>query len=874
MSTEVGRIHLTAILESSGLMKEMQNLGNQVSSQMSGLTTRLGQGMNSALGAVRSGVSSLASHIPAPIANAVSAMGGHIGRIGGFFSPLSGIARSAFSGMGQIAISAGSMMGSAMQRTAGVVGGAFSSMATWGRQLGAAVGIAGAAAFTALGVSAIKGAAGVEQTRIAIQAMTGSADVARNIMQQVTAFAAQTPFRFPELADSVRQLIAFGFSADDAIGSMKMLGNVAAGVGAPLSDIGYLYGTLRAQGRAYTVDIRQFANRGIPIYEYLARVLGVDVSKVKELVEAGKVGFPQVEQAFQLMTRPGEKFGSMMAMQSKSLKGLWSTLTDSIGIAVNQIIGISADGEVRAGSMFDIMRKSLAGAIDFLNQHLPTITKFFDTVVSGAMKLKGAFAGAAIGGVIALIVAAIAALWGPALAIIGIFAAVGLVVQKVIEHFGGMGNVINWLKGIWLAIKPAVDMFIGALQTLWGIFVSALMPVLEMLWGQLQKLWPTIVFLAKVIGAVLLVAVVIFVAILMVAIVIIAAVIAVVVWLANIIISVLVFAFNLVVTVVTFLWNVISTVFMAIWTVVSTVINIIVAIITTALSILLAIWTVIWNVIKFVLEVVFFAIMAIILITMNIIRIVITAALNVIMAVWGAIWGAIKAVASAVWGVIGPTVMAGVNFVLNIIRAVMSAAASVWGSIWGTIKGLVSGAINGIVGIVQGISRVAGIVGDAISSAYNAVKGWVGSFLSAGRSIIDAVVDGIRAAGGAIMDAIRAAAGPFAKFLPSSDAKDPSSPFHNLTASGRAIPETIAAGILQRKDAIMKAMHQATGGLGFDTAFGMGISADAYGSLGANGMNGGIHNEFNIHRIDSDRDLQLLTERADYESAKKLRGTV
>ena len=70
-----------------------------------------------------------------------------------------------------------------------------------------------------------------------------------------------------------------------------MLGNVAAGVGSQLGDLAYLYGTLRTQGRAYAVDIRQFAGRGIPIYEELAKVLRVTKDNVSELVKEGKVGF-------------------------------------------------------------------------------------------------------------------------------------------------------------------------------------------------------------------------------------------------------------------------------------------------------------------------------------------------------------------------------------------------------------------------------------------------------------------------------------------------------------------------------------------------------------------------------------------------------
>jgi hypothetical protein len=220
----------------------------------------------------------------------------------------------------------------------------------------------GAMAVAATGF-AVKGAADFEQTRIGLENMLGSADQARSLLQDISTFAAQTPFEFPELAKSTRMLIAFGFSATDGYKAMQTLGDVSAAVGANLEDLSYLYGTLRAQGRAYTVDIKQFATRGIPIYKYLAEVLGVAEDKVMGLVEAGKVGFPEVEKAFQKMTAAGGQFHGAMESQSKSLSGQFSTLKDNIGFAARELVGINQQGDIREGSVFSLLRDSV-GALN------------------------------------------------------------------------------------------------------------------------------------------------------------------------------------------------------------------------------------------------------------------------------------------------------------------------------------------------------------------------------------------------------------------------------------------------------------------------------------------------------------------------------
>lgn len=233
----------------------------------------------------------------------------------------------------------------------------------------------GAAATAATGF-ALKSAADFEQTRIGLQNMLGSADAAKRVLAEVSDFAAQTPFEFPELAGSVRQLIAFGFSGDDAIKTMKQLGDVSAAVGAPIGDISYLMGTLRTQGRAFTVDIRQFAQRGIPIYEYLAKVLKTTESNIGGLIEAGKIGFPEVQKAFELMTAEGGKFHGAMASQSKSLSGLFSTLKDNLAQTGRELVGINEAGDIRTGSLFDKLRIATQGVIDNLPRLISLMQRF------------------------------------------------------------------------------------------------------------------------------------------------------------------------------------------------------------------------------------------------------------------------------------------------------------------------------------------------------------------------------------------------------------------------------------------------------------------------------------------------------------------
>ena len=176
-----------------------------------------------------------------------------------------------------------------------------------------------------------------QQLEVAFETMLGSAEKARTLMSQLTQTAATTPFGLEDVAQGAKQLLAYGFEAEKVNETLIRLGDIAAGLSVPLNDLVYLYGTTMAQGRLYTQDLNQFTGRGIPMSGELAKQFGVAESKVKELVEAGKVGFPEVQKVIEGLTDEGGKFGGLMEAQSKTITGQISNIEDAISMMLNEI---------------------------------------------------------------------------------------------------------------------------------------------------------------------------------------------------------------------------------------------------------------------------------------------------------------------------------------------------------------------------------------------------------------------------------------------------------------------------------------------------------------------------------------------------------
>lgn len=173
--------------------------------------------------------------------------------------------------------------------------------------------IGGLMAIKKFGSDVIEATGKMQQLQVALSTILQDKSKADTLLAEISQFAVTTPFSIDDVATGAKQLLAYGSTADKVVGELSMLGDIASGLQIPLGQLIYLYGTLKTQGRAMTVDIRQFAGRGIPIYEELAKVLGVSKDQVGELVKEGKVGFKEVEQAFKNMTSEGGKFNNMLA---------------------------------------------------------------------------------------------------------------------------------------------------------------------------------------------------------------------------------------------------------------------------------------------------------------------------------------------------------------------------------------------------------------------------------------------------------------------------------------------------------------------------------------------------------------------------------
>ena len=196
--------------------------------------------------------------------------------------------------------------------------------------------IGGLVAIKKFGSDVIEATGKMQQLQVALSTILQSKSKADSLLAEITEFAKKTPFNLDDVATGAKQLLAYGSSANTVVDELSMLGDVASGLQIPLGSLIYLYGTLRVQGRAYWRDIQQFQGRGVNVVEEMAKNLGVTQDQIKKLVEEGKIGFKDVEKAFQSMTSEGGKFNNMLENSSGTWPQRIANIEDTLFTKMNE----------------------------------------------------------------------------------------------------------------------------------------------------------------------------------------------------------------------------------------------------------------------------------------------------------------------------------------------------------------------------------------------------------------------------------------------------------------------------------------------------------------------------------------------------------
>ena len=185
------------------------------------------------------------------------------------------------------------------------------------------------------GAAAVGAADKLQIARTAFITMLGSAEAADAMLKDLQAFAASTPFEFPDLVEAAQRMKALGFQSDQIIPTLRTVGDTAAAMGKgkdAIDGITLALGQMQAKGKVSAQEMQQLAERGIPAWRYLADAIGVDIPEAMKRAENGAIKASTALPA--ILGGMNREFSGSMEAMSKTLSGQWSNIQDQLTMAL------------------------------------------------------------------------------------------------------------------------------------------------------------------------------------------------------------------------------------------------------------------------------------------------------------------------------------------------------------------------------------------------------------------------------------------------------------------------------------------------------------------------------------------------------------
>lgn len=226
-------------------------------------------------------------------------------------------------------------------------------------------------------VAGVKYNASIESYQTSFEVMTGSAEKAAEVIDKLKKVGAETPFELPNLADTTQLLMNYGFSADEAMDKMMMLGDISQGSAEKMSRIATAYGQMSSAGKVSLEDVKQMIEAGFNPLQEISESTGESMASLYDRISKGTISVDEITASMQRATSEGGKYFQSMEKQSQTFSGLISTLKDNAQQLLGEVVKPISDG------LTESLLPAAISAIEQLTQG------FEENSVSGMIQAAG-----------------------------------------------------------------------------------------------------------------------------------------------------------------------------------------------------------------------------------------------------------------------------------------------------------------------------------------------------------------------------------------------------------------------------------------------------------------------------------------------------
>jgi hypothetical protein len=197
----------------------------------------------------------------------------------------------------------------------------------------------------------------------ALEVLTGSAETAQRIVQEIKEFGAVTPFKSSELIEVAKRMKAFGFETENVVDITKRIADIAGTAGAEIDGVALAIGKVQAKNKFMQEENIMLLEKGINVTKDLEVITGLSGEALAEAMSKGEIGADKFVEAIKRATSEGGQFFEGASKQSDTLAGKFSTFVDNV--------------ETFAQNLGKLFEQPLKDILDLLNQVAGEFNKIF-----------------------------------------------------------------------------------------------------------------------------------------------------------------------------------------------------------------------------------------------------------------------------------------------------------------------------------------------------------------------------------------------------------------------------------------------------------------------------------------------------------------
>lgn len=356
--------------------------------------------------------------------------------------------------------------------------------------------------FATLGIGTIVGKTikdGMEREmrNVSFEVLFGGVDNAKQMIDQVSDYAAKSPYGIVGLSEATQMMAGFGIAQEKIMPNMKMIGDIAMGDAQKFQSLALVLSQVSSLGYMQGNDKLQFINAGFNPLKELEKMTGKSVGQLETMMSKGQISIGMIEDALKHATSEGGQFYGMIDKINGTASGQWATAMDNIsGKMLNLYDNVLQPLILPALQKFNVFLDDPIGTLGRLTDKFTTDFPIISGLIIGVTAALTAYK------VVTGLITIATGLWTAAqwllnaaltanpvgLIIAGVVALIALIAFLIIKIDGWGDTWDNVIKLCTLVF----DSFKANLQLKWLQVQDFFMKGLETIekgWYKLQSLW-------------------------------------------------------------------------------------------------------------------------------------------------------------------------------------------------------------------------------------------------------------------------------------------------------------------------------------------------------------------------------------------------